>query len=392
MRPQHRLALAALACDLALYLIMLSLPYRILDLGSSSLVLGLVPLMYSGPYSITALTAGRFSDRWPRRGPIRIGLAVATAAALALALADRVPMILGCVGMIGIGLGFFWPSVQAGMSEVEAGANLNRHTRLFNMGWSTGKGLGMLGGGLLLPLIGGKGLALAAAAAWVSCLIVVPAMARPGNHRASIESDEMRPAAARQRAMLWAAWLANGIAFAVAATLNHHLPRLLRTDGIGADRFGTFLGLVFLTQTALFFFVGPMRWWHYRVAPLLGTQLLLTGAVLLVANVGSFGDLLLLAPVFGLALGFLYQSSLYYSLHAPEGRGRQAGIHEASLGVFSATIPLLGGIAVAGDRLAAPFYVATLAVTTSLLLGIYWVLRSNAQTATGSSRTTDPEQ
>ena len=45
----------------------------------------------------------------------------------------------------------------------------------------------------------------------------------------------------------------------------------------------------------------------------------------------SLLGLLLLAPVFGLALGFLYQSSLYYSLHAPEGRGRQAGIHEASL-------------------------------------------------------------
>jgi len=392
MRPQHRLALAALACDLALYLIMLSLPYRILDLGSSSLVLGMVPLMYSGPYSITALNAGRFSDRWPRRGPIRVGLGIATAAALALAVADRVPVILGCVGMIGIGLGFFWPSIQAGISEVEEGANLNRHTRLFNMGWSTGKGLGMLAGGLLLPVIGGKGLALAAGVAWLSCLLVVPAMARPGSHHASIESDERRPAAARHRAFLWSAWLANGIAFSVAATLNHHLPRLLRTDGIGSDRFGTFLGLVFLTQTALFFFVGPMRWWHYRVAPLLGTQLLLAIAVLMVANAGSFAGLMLLAPVFGLALGFLYQSSLYYSLHAPEGRGRQAGIHEASLGVFSATIPLLGGIAVAGSRLAAPFYVATLAVTASLLLGIYWVIRTSAQAATGSSRATDPEQ
>ena len=114
-------------------------------------------------------------------------------------------------------------------------------------------------------------------------------------------------------------------------------------------------------------------------------------AVVMVASAGSFAGLLLLAPVFGLALGFLYQSSLYYSLHAPEGRGRQAGIHEASLGVFSATIPLLGGIAVAGSRLAAPFYVATLAVTASLLLGIYWIVRTNAQ-STSSSSATDPEQ
>ena len=114
--------------------------------------------------------------------------------------------------------------------------------------------------------------------------------------------------------------------------------------------------------------------------------------MVMVASAGSFAGLLLLAPVFGLALGFLYQSSLYYSLHAPEGRGRQAGIHEASLGVFRATIPLLGGIAVVGSRLAAPFYVATLAETASLLLGIYWVIRTSAQAVTGSSRATDPEQ
>ena len=58
MRPQYRLAVASLCCDLALYLIMLSLPYRALDLGASSFVLGLVPLTYAGPYSLTAATAG----------------------------------------------------------------------------------------------------------------------------------------------------------------------------------------------------------------------------------------------------------------------------------------------------------------------------------------------
>lgn len=385
MRAPHRLALAALCCDLALYLLMLSLPYRLLDLGASSLVLGLVPLMYAGPYSLTAPTAGHFSDRWPRRGPIRVGLSLALIGAAVLALTDTLGLILGAVGLIGIGLGFFWPSVQAGMSEVEAGANLGRYTRLFNMGWSTGKGTGMLAGGLLLPRIGGEGLALCSVGAWLVCWAVLPAMARPGSHQQVVEADERRPAPRRQRALLWSAWLGNGLAFAVAATLNHHLPRLLRAGGIGAERFGTFLGLVFLTQTALFFFVGPRRWWHYRAGPLLGVQLLLVAAVLAVARPAGFASLLLLAPVFGAALGFLYQSSLYYSLHAPQGRGAQAGIHEASLGLFSATIPLIGGAAVARAGLDAPFLVAAVAVAVSFALASSWILRSRPQADTRPS-------
>ena len=228
MPPQRRLAISALSCDLALYLIMLSLPYRILDLGASSLAIGLVPLMYAGPYSMIAIAAGHLSDRWPRRGPVRFGLIVAIMAALGLATVDGLEMILGCVGFIGIGLASYWPSVQAGMSEVDEGANLPHYTRLFNMGWSTGKGLGMLGGGILLPVIGVKGLAFAAAVIWMGSLIVLPRMPRPGSHRASINSDERRPWPARQRAFLWAAWLGNGVAFSIAATLNHHLPRLLQ--------------------------------------------------------------------------------------------------------------------------------------------------------------------
>lgn len=385
MRPSYRLALAALCCDLALYLLMLSLPYRLLDLGASSLVLGLVPLLYAGPYSVTAPTAGRLSDRWPRRGPIRLGLALALAGAVVLSLTETLGLILGAVAMIGVGLGFFWPSVQAGMSELEAGANLGRHTRLFNMGWSTGKGLGMLAGGLLLPRIGGPGLALCASAAWLTCWLVLPSMALPGRHDAVVEADVRRPPRVRVRALLWSAWLGNGIAFAVAATLNHHLPRLLRAEGIGSERFGTFLGLVFLTQTALFFFVGPRRWWHYRTVPLLGVQLLLVGAVLAVTRPAGFTGLLLLAPLFGAALGFLYQSSLYYSLHAPQGRGGQAGIHEASLGVFSATLPLLGGAMVARFGLGAPFVVAATGVAVSLALAVCWILRSRAQVPTRPS-------
>jgi MFS family permease len=392
MLPRYRLALAAFGSDLALYLIMLSLPYRLLGLGASSLVLGTVPLFYSGPYSVLALGAGRISDRWPRRGPIRAGLSLAVLAALALHRAGSAPAILGSVALIGIGLGFFWPSVQAGMSEIEKGANLESLTGIFNIGWSCGKGLGLLAGGLLLSRIGGEGLALVAAACWVGCALVLPAMDRPGDHSQTVLTDPRRPDERRQRAFLRSAWIANGMGFAIAATLNHHLPRLLLREGIEADNFGVFLGLVFFAQGLVFLIVGRMRWWHYRFAPLAAMQLLMILGVTWVRDTGSVAFLMALAPAFGIGMGFCYQSSLYYSLHAVTGRGRQAGIHEATLGVSSATVPLVGGSLVAGHGLQAPFVVAGAAMAASLILGWVWIARSPAQPPTASSSTTVPPQ
>jgi hypothetical protein len=222
------------------------------------------------------------------------------------------------------------------------------------------------------------------------CFAALPAMARPGSHLESVESDDRRPAAARQRAFLRAAWIANGLAYAAAGTLNHHLPKLLRESGIESARFGTFLGLVFLTQTLMFFVIGPRRWWHYRVWPLVLIQCALAVAALVVVRVPGFGTLLALAPVFGMALGFLYQSSLYYSLHASEGRGAQAGIHEATLGTFGAMIPLLGGLAVGRGGLTAPFVVAATAVIAGMLLGSSWLARSRNQS--GNASDSDPSQ
>lgn len=385
MRPDQRLALAAFCTDLALYLLMLSLPYRVLDLGASSLVLGLVPLLCSGPYSVTALLAGRVSDRWPRRGPIRAGLALTILAAVVLAHVQSIGAVLAAVVFVGIGLGFFWPSLQAGFSEVLAGRDLDRLTRRFNIAWSAGKGLGLLAGGLLLGAIGPHGIAWLAAGAWLAAALALPAMPRPGDHSVVIHADPDRPGVERQRAFLRAAWLANGIAFGVTATLNHHLPKVLLAAGIEARGFGLFLGLVFLAQLLLFVLLGAHRSWRYRSVPLLAMQALLAVAVFMVPYSSSLPMLLLFAPVFGAGLGFAYQSSLYYSLHAPLGRGRQAGVHESVLGITGATIPLVGGAVAKASNAQAPFVVAALVTTSVLVLSAYWLVRARALRA-GAAR------
>jgi predicted MFS family arabinose efflux permease len=280
------------------------------------------------------------------------------------------------VPLIGVGLGFFWPSVQAGFSEVFAGRDLHRMVRLLNVSWSLGKGMGLLLGGLLLESLGAQGVSLLAALAFGVAAVAVPWMDRPGDHSQAVEEDERVPTIPRRIAFLRSAWIANAATFAVAATLNHHLPRVVRGHGMDAGDFGLFMGVVFFAQTLWFALVGPMRWWHFRAAPLLGVQIAVIAGVLGVGHLTSIWSLLLLAPPLGFGLGFAYQSSIYYSLHAPVGRGRQAGVHEAALGIASASIPLAGGALVATRGLYAPFAVAALAAGVATVSGLFWLART----------------
>ena len=381
MHARHRLAAAALCTDLALYLVMLSLPYRLLEQGASSSVLGLVPFLYAAPYAVVALLAGRISDRFPRRGPIRAGLSLAVLAAVGLSLAGGVSPVLLLIPGIGVGLGFFWPSLQAGFSEVSQGRDLHRLTGLFNVSWSVGKGLGLLGGGLLLGAIGAEGVSLVAAASFATAGLVLPRMGRPGDHSEALAADENAPPPERQRAFRRSAWIANGVAFGVVATVTNHLPKVLLEHDLGPSDLGTFAGCVFFAQTALFVLVGRSRAWHFRVAPLIALQVVLAVTTLAVTGSETLAVLLAFAPIMGAGLGFAYQSSLYYSLHAPVDRGAQAGVHEAALGFASAAIPLIGGPTVAVWGPSGPFVVAAAAMVLSAVFGTVAIRRSRTRPA-----------
>ncbi len=360
MKPSARLALAAFCTDFGLYLLMLSLPFRVLALGGGALQLGLVPVLYATPYSLVAATAGRLSDRWPRRRPIRVGLAFAVLGALSLARADDLPTLFASIPFIGVGLGFFWPSLQAGFSELHRGHRLLAMVSLFNVSWSAGKGGGMLLGSILLARMGPGFVSILAAAAYAMAAVVLPWMDRPRDHHLAVRADPRRPAPHRHRAFLHSAWIANGVGFGIVATVNHHLPQLAVRWGEGEREVGTLLAVVFLSQTLFFLQAGSRQWWHYRKGYLIAAQLLLVAAAGLLPQSPQIFLLVPLGAGLGIALGFAYQSSIYYSLDAPHSRGSQAGVHEAVLGVASATIPLVGGALVSPLGLRAPFLLAAI--------------------------------
>ena len=372
-----RLGMVAFCCDLAIYVIMVALPFRLLSLGAGSLLLGSVPALYAAPYSVLVLFAGQRSDRRGRSQLIRLGAAIAAGGAVLLALAGQPVTIVACIPILSFGVSMIWPSIQAGFSELPGGSSLTRQIGIYNLSWSSGKALGFLIGGTMVAHWGAAASIACGAIGYCTAAVTVPRLARDAPRVAEAASRGEALPLSQRRAFLRATWIANGIAFGVGAVLNHHLPRLFVERGIEADRFGLLLGTIFAAQTTSFLLLARWRAWHYRLRLLVLVQFALATLALCFAFATHLFVLFPLAIALGLGLGFCYQSSLYYSLHAESGRGRQAGIHEASLGIAAALLPLAGGLWVhlSGD-LMRPFWLASATLLASSIATGGMVLRA----------------
>src|SRR5439155_10938072 len=98
-------------------------------------------------------------------------------------------------------------------------------------------------------------------------------------------------------------------------------------------RLGAFFGLWF------------WRGWHYRFGWLLAAYLALAATFAVILLVPSLTVLVVAQILFGLALGLIYYSSLFYSMDVGETKGEHGGIHEAAIGLGNLAGPAVGAAA-----------------------------------------------
>ena len=366
----RRLVAVGFLADFMLYLVYTAVPFKALSLGAESFQLGLLAAVSTGTYALLAGRIGRWTDGGHRSRFARAACVLISIGCIGLTMAPSIGWMLCVIPVIGGSMAPFWPSVQASLADRSPVERLSHNLGSFNLAWSTGKACGFFLGGILVAHYG-----VSAALTTASCVAFVIFFLLPGDppaactsqHPAAVSADN---ASFDVRAPVFRsmAWIANGTAFGLGATLNHHYPRLLQEFGWRPDVFGLFLGGIFLVQSLTFLVLRRHpHVWRFRRARLYGAQVLMIFAVLTL----PFADLprlLLCALFFGGGLGICYHSSIYYSLHAGSSRGRNAGVHESLVGLGSMLIPFLGGwLAKATGLLAAPYMVAGLMVGFSLL-------------------------
>ena len=283
---------------------------------------------------------------------------------------------------------FTWAPLEALASHGEDRAGLARMVGIYNVVWSSGAAVAYFTGGALQQTLGRASLYWLPAAIHVGQLALLywleprsrslgPALAPatssdvPGADPAP-EFAQHHVSAEAAKGFLRIAWVANPFSYVAMNTVVPLIPDLAARLGLSTRLAGFTASVWMFARLGAFALLWRWTAWHYRFGWLLAAY---------VAMVVSFAALLLVTNLvvvvvaqigFGLAVGLIYYSSLFYSMDVgSKTQGEHGGYHETLIGVGIFVGPAVG---------AATSYLAptsarldVLAVSGILLLGLLWL-------------------
>jgi len=248
-----------------------------------------------------------------------------------------------------------WPALEALVSDGEDDDSLPRQVGLYNIGWSGMAAITYFVGGALFDGLGPLSLywlpVAIYAVQWVAVtwlkrvqgdpLPVAAATPPSATHRHQPEPQALAQPIS-PKTFLQMAWLTIPFAYMGVSTLLAVIPGMAKELNLSATESGLFCSIWFFARLATF--VALWRWtgWHYRFRWLLGAflGLLVSLAALLLAR--DYWPLAVAQIVFGVAVGLIYYSSLFYSMDVGETQGEHGGLHEAMIGSGICLGPAIG--------------------------------------------------
>jgi MFS family permease len=108
---------------------------------------------------------------------------------------------------------------------------------------------------------------------------------------------------------------------------------------------GVFISVFFFARTIAFLCYWWWSGWHYRVSWLIAAYLGMIAGFSLIFLSETLWFAVLAQVLFGLSIGLIYYSSLFYSMDVGETKGEHGGFHEAAIGAGNCVGPLLGAAA-----------------------------------------------
>ena len=233
------------------------------------------------------------------------------------------------------GVCFIWPALETLVSE-RAGAELPKMVGIYNVTWAAGCAVGYFTAGILIEKLGTASLFWLPLGLMVVELAIVPFAARwlkKENDRQCHE-EPLTPAVceADTKRFLRMAWIANPFSYVAINTVIPLIPSIAEKLDLSTGMAGIVCSLWMFARLAAF--AAFWRWtgWHYRFRWLAGSFLLLIVCFFGFLMAQSIGLLMAAQVGFGLSIGLIYYSSLYYSMNVTENQGSNAGLHEAMIG------------------------------------------------------------
>lgn len=304
-------------------------------------------------YMFAAWYGGKFAQRFGYFTALRLGFAVM---AIALGVASFIHTAFGQLALMVVwtlGMCFTWPALEAMASENETPRGLQRVLGIYNLVWSGVSAVAYFVGGAMLEKLGVQSLFWVPMTLHLTQLIYLSWVERqakqvtpnPPEADAGQVIEDVHPTPARSQAFLRMAWLANPFAYVAVNTVVAVIPGVAQKLELSPMFAGFFCSIWMFAR--MLAFAGLWGWsgWHYRLRYFIGAYIILMATFVTIVLVPKLPAIIAAQLLFGLALGLIYYSSLYYSMHTSDTKGEHGGLHEAAIGVGIFAGPAVGAAA-----------------------------------------------
>lgn len=332
-------------------------------------------------YVIGSIQGGRFGQRKGYLRALRVGFAGLSICLFLGWLLNRaglshqieIPLQALVMVLSTVFVCFTWPNLEALVSEGEPPARIQRLIGIYNLVWSGAGAAAYFAGGALIQAFGAKNIVLLVPAVGIGIQYfmvrrlsrevgdAIPGAAAVHAHTPSAAGHGLDPTDLERRrsplpprVFLLMSWIANPCAYVAINAAIPLIPTLAERLGLDTRLAGFFCSTWLFTRTLTF--LGLWRWngWHYSFRWLGAAYLGTIAGFLFLFLAAAFPNLdrtsaLLVSTaaqiVFGIGIGLIYYSSLFYSMDVGDTKGDHGGIHEAAIGAGILGGPLVGALA-----------------------------------------------
>ena len=307
-------------------------------------------------YAIAAWQCGRFTQRRGYAASLRTGFVLMIGALVVGSQLESAAGLFGVMMVWTIGTCFTWPALEALPCEGESPRGVQRMVGIYNIVWAAGGAVAYFVGGAVIEKLGMRSLFWLPVSLHVAQLALLewaqrqtaPRVLETGTEtRGRADGAQLHSAAAppgaeielnprpiaKARLFLRLAWIGNPFAYIAIHAIAPVIPTVAERLKLTPMFAGFFCSIWFFARLGAFVWLWLWPGWHYRFRWFIASYVALVACFLVILLATSLWVLLVAQLVFGLGLGLIYYSSLYYSMDAGDTKAEHSGLHEAAIGI-----------------------------------------------------------
>lgn len=230
---------------------------------------------------------------------------------------------------------FLWPHMASWFSRGREDANLNRAISFFNLSWGFGSAFSSILCGVLteinvvLPLI-------VSILSFFILSIIVKIMTSKLPYLKAVESEEHYNQNSnlvdQSTPLRYYSWIAVFMTYFFFGMFTNIFPLYAKNDLlINETRIGILLWSKGIISCIAFFYLGKMKFWHFKSSYIFGCKIALAILCFITAFCHSYYSFFLCFMIFGFIYSMMYIQSIFHGASGAINRTKRMTIHEVSL-------------------------------------------------------------